>query len=340
MSPSQQAWSAAERAGYPFAPGPGTQRHSTRVQMRQNVGTGGRLNRQRHYKDLPPVLVCEKCAELYDLQQGPWEGKRGDPDTRGRRLMLSGLRRIGRHLKQRRYFDAYSIAFVAFLLAALSLVPELVPDQVRWAVLLAGVGVLVLRITIPEASSATIDELLHDRIAFDNTPIADRLKTAAEVWIFAPTASNFLSAGNPELIRTRILSRPGGIVRVVVLNPANEAGVRLARRQLDESVDYPTQDVEETLRLTMKLLTVMAQWPVAGSFAFRLLDYSPGFSLVAIDPRSRDGRIIVEFHGFHNEATSSRMHIELARRQSDRWYAYWMEQFNRIWADAAEPPPT
>jgi hypothetical protein len=254
--------------------------------------------------------------------------------------MHSGLRRIGRNLKQRRYFDAYSIALVAFLLGALSLVPELIPDTVRWAVLLAGVGVLVLRITIPDGSSATMDDLLQDRLAFDRNPITDRLKSAAEVWIFAPTASNLLSAANPELIRTGILSRPGGVVRVVVLDPANEFAVRLARRQLDESVDYPTQDVGETLRLTIKLLTVMRQWPVRGSFAFRLLGYSPGFSLVAIDPRSRDGRIIVEFHGFHNEATLSRMHIEISRQQSERWYAYWMEQFNQIWSAGADPPST
>jgi hypothetical protein len=254
--------------------------------------------------------------------------------------MHSGLRRIGRDLKQRRYFDAYSIALVAFLLAALSLVPELIPDTVRWAVLLAGVGVLVLRITIPDGSSSSMDDLLQDRLAFDRNPIADRLKSAAEVWIFAPTAVNLLSAANSELIRTGILSRPGGVVRVVVLDPANEIAVRLARRQLDESVDYPTQDVGETLRLTIKLLTVMRQWPVRGSFAFRLLDYSPGFSLVAIDPRSRDGRIIVEFHGFHNEATPSRMHIEISRQQSERWYAYWTEQFNQIWSAAADPPST
>jgi hypothetical protein len=45
---------------------------------------------------------------------------------------------------------------------------------------------------------------------------------------------------------------------------------------------------------------------------------------------------VVEFHGFHNEATPSRMHIEISRQQSERWYAYWMEQFNQIWSAAAD----
>ena len=59
--------------------------------------------------------------------------------------------------------------------------------------------------------------------------------------------------------------------------------------------------------------------------------------MVAIDPSSRGGRVIVEFHAFHNEATSSRMHVELTRKQSDHWYSYWTDQFERIWSAAAPP---
>jgi hypothetical protein len=251
--------------------------------------------------------------------------------------MSSGWRRIGRDLKNRRYVDAYSVAFVTFALAVLSLVPDLIPDPVRWAALLAGVGLLVLRITIPDSSAGSIDGLLKDRVAFDNNPIAERLKNAAEVWIFAPTAVNFLSQ-NSELLRTGVLSKPDGTVRVVVLNPDSEAAIQLATRQLDDSVDYPTQDVSATLQTTTHLLRSMASWPVRGSFGYRFLDYSPGFSLVAVDPGRRDGSVIVEFHGFHNEATSSRMHIEILRRQSDHWHAYWIEQFNQIWAGAVAAP--
>jgi hypothetical protein len=59
-------------------------------------------------------------------------------------------------------------------------------------------------------------------------------------------------------------------------------------------------------------------------------------SLVAIDPGAKQGTVIVEFHGFHNEATASRMHLELTRQLSERWYSYWVEQFDHIWR-AAEP---
>jgi hypothetical protein len=245
--------------------------------------------------------------------------------------MSATWRRIRHDLKTRRHIDAYSIAFVALTLAILSLVPDVVPDPLRWAVLLAGVAMLVWRITIPESLDSAVDDLLYDRFAFDKNPLSARLRKANEVCIFAPSAVNLLSAHNCELLRTEVLNKTDGIVRVVILDPANESAVRLATRQLDDSLDYPVQDFRASLQATERQLAIMASWHIQGNFDYRLLDYNPGFSLVCINPTNRDGEVIVEFHGFHNEATSSRMHIELSRKQSDYWYTYWTSQFSRIW---------
>jgi hypothetical protein len=87
----------------------------------------------------------------------------------------------------------------------------------------------------------------------------------------------------------------------------------------------------------MRQLGIMASWNLKGSFDYRILDYNPEFSFVSIDPASRKGNVIVEFHGFHNEATSSRMNIQKSRQQSKHWYTYWSDQFGRIW-DASLPP--
>src|ERR1035441_7283445 len=187
-------------------------------------------------------------------------------------MIRTSWRRISHDLKNRRFIDAYSIGFVAFVLAILSLVPDIVPDPLRWAAILAGVGTLVLRITVPDSATATIDELLNDRFSFDRVPFSERIKNAAEVWIFAPTAINILSAHNCELLRGRILSRPDGILRVVVLNPANSPAVQLAIRQLDDSLDYPVQDFRDSLQATDRQLRAMSSWQVRGSFGYRFLD--------------------------------------------------------------------
>jgi hypothetical protein len=251
--------------------------------------------------------------------------------------VASGWRRVGRDLRDRRFIDVYSVAIVAFVLALVSLIGY-GSSQLRWSVVLAALGLLVLRISVPEtAPDASLDDLLRDRFAFDAVPLADRLRDAREVWIFAPSGVNLLTAHNCELLRGGPLSRSGGIVRVVVLDPSRDAAIDLATRQLDDSLDFPTQKFRASLEATIGKLEAITSWPVPGRFQYRLLAYNPGFSLEAIDPSTRGGRLIVEFHAFHNEATSLRMHLEITRKQSDRWYSYWSDQFERIWA-AATPP--
>lgn len=251
--------------------------------------------------------------------------------------MLRGWHRVANDIRGRRFIDAYSVAAVTLVLAVLSLIGDIVPDQLRWAALLAGVGLLVLHMTVPQSSAGSLDDYLQDRFAFDSVSLPGRLQNAEELWIFAPTAVNILSPHNCDLIRRLVLNKPDGVVRVVVLNPGQSAAMTIATRQLDNSLDYPVQDFAISLSSTLRLLETMAGWKVAGNIQFRLADYSPGFSLVAIDPSKRNGHLIVEFHGFHNEATSSRMHVEIAREASPRWYEYWIDQFNRIWETASLP---
>ena len=250
--------------------------------------------------------------------------------------MRDAFRRIGQDLKRRRHVDAYVVAAMAFVFAVLSLAGDAVPESLRWAALLAGVGLLVYRITLPEGATGPLDDLLNGRSDFEDKPLRSRLETARELWVFAPSAVNLLTPQSCEVLRGTVLRHPQGVVRVVILDPQDQTAVRLAVRQLDDSVDYPIQQFPASVRTTLERLRHMATWQVAGSFEYRLLDFNPGFSLVAIDPGAKQGTVIVEFHGFHNEATASRMHLELTRQLSERWYSYWVEQFDHIWR-AAEP---
>jgi hypothetical protein len=136
-----------------------------------------------------------------------------------------------------------------------------------------------------------------------------------------------------------VLGRGEGIVRVMVLDPSAETAITLAARQLDDSTAFRTVELPPAVQATAARLELMATWPVAGTFEYRYMPFSPGFSIVAIDPHGKDGLLIVEFHGVHNESTASRMHIELTRTASERWYVYWRDQFEHLWQDA-RPPAT
>jgi hypothetical protein len=250
--------------------------------------------------------------------------------------MRDALRRIGRDLTSRHNVEAYAVAGLAFVFAVLSVVGDVLPEGLRWAALFAGVGLLVYRLTLPSESNSVEDQLL-DRASFDERPFAALVDRAREVWIFAPSAVNVLNPRTCEALRSKVLARSDGVVRVVVLDPDQHEAVRLAAKQLDDSVDFPVQQLGPSLMATLGQLRLMMSWAVPGSLGYRLLDYNPGFSLVAVDPGQRHGTVIVEFHGFHNESIISRMHIELRRSDKQQWYAYWIDQFDHIWHAARAP---
>jgi hypothetical protein len=255
--------------------------------------------------------------------------------------MREVLRRIGDDLRHLRHVDAYAVALIVFVFAVLSVIGDILPVNARWTVLLVGVGVLVFRLTLPEHYEGSADDVLKDRSAFDDNPLSARLRRATEVWVFAPSAINLLTPQNVDTIRTTVLAKPEGAVRVVVLDPAEESAVQLATRQLDDSLDSPSSQLfRSSLEATIGQLQRMAGWQEHGSFEYRLAGYNPGFSLVAIDPGTRHGVVIVEFHGFHNQVTNTRMHIELTRTISEQWCSYWVVQFERIWQAAREPAAT
>lgn len=251
--------------------------------------------------------------------------------------MRDAVRRVGRDLRNRRNIEAYAVAGLAIVFAVLSVIGDVVPVNLRWAALFAGLALLVYRLTLPE-HAGTAAELLRDRTSFDDRPFTALLDRAREVWIFAPSAVNLLHQRTCDTLRAKVLNRSDGTVRIVVLDPQQQDALRLAARQLDDSLDYSMQQLEPSLATTLQRLRLMNSWTVSGSLEYRLLDYNPGFSLVAVDPSERHGVILVEFHGFHNESTTSRMHIELRRSDSQHWYAYWIDQFDHIWHTATMPP--
>ncbi len=248
----------------------------------------------------------------------------------------SWLRQTAADIRHLHNIDAYAISFLTFCFAVLSVIGDILPGNVRWAVLLAGMGVLVFRVARPQLSTGRADEVLQDRHAFEDTPFAGRLRDASELWVFAPSAVNLLSPQTCETVRSTLLASKAGVVRVVVLDPAAKSAIRQATLQLDDDLDYPPQLFLTSLQATIGQLQRLASQGSDG-FAYRLLDFNPGFSLVAIDPTAADGQVIVEFHGFHSESMTSRMHVELTREDGGSWYGYWLDQFERIWR-AARPP--
>jgi hypothetical protein len=246
------------------------------------------------------------------------------------------MSRIGSDLRMQRHVDAYAVAAIAVVLAVLSLVGDVVSEDVRWATALAALDLLVYRETGP-AEVSNLDAFLHSRVIFDDTTFGSRLRTAKVVWVFGPSAVNLLTAATADDLRRTVLAQPDGIVRVAVLDPLATAAVELAAQQLDESVDFQVHNLPEALDTTVARLQSVSSWGTLGRLDYRFAAFNPGFSLVAVDPHEKNGVLIVEFHGFHNESNASRMHLELRRSMSEHWYEYWIDQFEHLWASSRPP---
>jgi hypothetical protein len=247
------------------------------------------------------------------------------------------FKRIGRDLRRRRNIEAYVIAAVSVVFAALSLVGDLVSDDLRWAAVLSALGLLIYRVADP-VEVVDVDGVLHSRVSFEGVSLASRFKSAETVWIYGPSAINLLTASTNDLRRT-VLARPNGVVRVAVLDPDSTAAVALAASQLDDRVEFRVQELHGALARTVERLQLIAGWDTPGTLEHRFVPFNPGFSLVAIDPHGPNGVVIVELHGVHNESDDDRMHIELSRRTSEHWYDYWTDQFEHLWS-LARPPTT
>ncbi|ACY98109.1 hypothetical protein [Thermomonospora curvata] len=252
--------------------------------------------------------------------------------------MRTTLRRIGADIRRLRHIDAYVISAIAICLAILSVIGELVPEQVRWAGVFAGLSLLVYRTTLPEEVRASAKAPVGDRRDLETLRVSERLRTARTLWMYAPSAVNFLTQERCDVLRSGILARSDGEVRFVVLDPEATAALELAGRQLDESVEFPVHRLGPSLESSLQRLETMASWNnVAGTMEYRLLDYNPGLSLMFIDPHSPDGLAVVEIHGCHGESTSSRMHLRLTPMDNPHWFQRWIAQFEYLWTRARPP---
>jgi hypothetical protein len=235
------------------------------------------------------------------------------------------LRRIVEDIRNRRHLEAYSAFLVVLVLALVNAFGELSDDLIDGAILGALAFLIFWTTGVPtERPRAVLDSVLHDRESLGS--FHELLANAHELWIYAPTGVNLLPRHSADI--KRLLLEQGGTARVVVQDPSSPM-LSTVREQLDSSTDF-----DASLSVSVSTLALLGS---SGGLQYRLLPFSPGFSLVVVDPRRRSGRVIVELHGFRDESISDRMHLEIPRSHSPHWFEYWVGRFEAIWEAALDP---
>lgn len=179
---------------------------------------------------------------------------------------------------------------------------------------------------VPVQTLPELDLVLQDRSAY--APFDTFIAGAESLSIYG--ASAIIIFNQSKAIREQILI-PGGALRVLLQNPANENATAILQAQLDdEGGPFLRQDIDKTLH-------VVSQMRETGyTVECRLLDFSPGFSLSVVDPLKPTGKLNVEFLGFSNISIHERMHIKISKERSPKWFKYWVDQYEAMW-EAATP---
>lgn len=242
---------------------------------------------------------------------------------------MATLRRLSRRtiedVRHGRHREAYALFLIGLALALLGLTGVADIKVVLSAILLA-LSFLVFH-TAAEASDSkpALDQVLRSRQDFGM--FSKLLPGVRDLRIYGPTAVHVLV--NSADIKKFVLSH-GGTVRIIVQDDSPGL-LKQTALQLDDNLD-----LAHTLQGSLAMLTRLAAEP---RFDYRKLAVNPGFSLVIVNANHWDGYVIFESHGFKDDNIADRMHIEIRKNESARWFAYWVDRFEAMWTTAEAVPP-
>jgi len=132
-----------------------------------------------------------------------------------------------------------------------------------------------------------------------------------------------------EVFENRLAA--GAQLRFMVIDPASTAPQQAALRSRGVKDSFYI----DLLRPTIARICLLADLTKApATVELGLLPYAPAFGLLAIDPAEPHGRIIVEIYQHKSLAFNPTFELQAGRDR--RWYAFFREQFDLLWASCGE----
>jgi len=231
------------------------------------------------------------------------------------------FRRIVQDIANGKNIESYVLTLAAFGIALFSVIEDALPIEAQLAVILAGVGLLVFKTTSQDIEKdVDLDSVLMDRQSYG--PLREFIRGGRELWVYGPSSVNVLV--NSSDLEREILDH-GGVIRVALQDNEQKASMEILHHQLDHMSYLLESDIQRSI-------SVLKDMQGAGrTIEYRLVPYSPGYSLLIVDPHGRDGRLVVEFFGYSNQRITERMHMVISRHQSQYWFDYWVNQYELMW---------
>lgn len=154
-------------------------------------------------------------------------------------------------------------------------------------------------------------------------PIPQHAAGATEICIAAISAIS-VAHSNLHFFTTRL--KEGCKLRLVLLNPKSP---HLEAFDLQSG----TATAESSIRAALGVLESLLYEPSPGSCEIRLSEVFLPFSMVAVNPNTHHGSMVVEFYAYRKKV-DERPHLHLTAGESPHWFGYYRTQFESIWSDS------
>jgi len=244
------------------------------------------------------------------------------------------IRRIWDDIRNGENIDLYLTVAVVFIIGALNIFGS-APQEWVTSATLAALGILAISALRNEHHSRELSQKLAKSIGgclrsrSQFIPLDEYTKTASEIVIVTVSA---VSLFNPYFGVFERKLKEGCKLSVLVLDPDSPA---VQTWNLGVRGSTTEADIKNTLAQLRELMKAEKR---KGQCQVRLSSVYPPFSMSVVDPKKNTGSMVVELHAFKTPLTE-RPHISVSRLEDQRWFDFFMEQFEKIWADSMQWNP-
>lgn len=125
----------------------------------------------------------------------------------------------------------------------------------------------------------------------------------------------------------------GATIRFLLVDPDGDAIPVIARRNF---VYREPEQLKEAIRSTLENLTrLRSDQAKKGTIETRVFSYAPAFSMIAINPRDSDGKILVSMYPY-SVPPESNPSFWIEKSNGGEWYEFFLKQFDMMWETATD----
>jgi hypothetical protein len=170
--------------------------------------------------------------------------------------------------------------------------------------------------------------ILDDRSGF-TIPLEIKLKNAQEICFLGVSLKGIVSHHVDYLFSK---AKEGCKIRFLFVDPVSPATNSVPELPADSSID-------EVIASRRKDIEIVVGWlkPIVktGNAEIRLTNIVPPYALTMIDPATDHGEIQVGMYVYKAiSGASERPHFTITMSNSEKWYRFFKNQYEKIWIDA------